>query len=57
MDIPGPGTYEDEQTLKAAIEKKVVNSNDKPRWGFKKNPKILFWIFFLNPKFYKEIQL
>jgi len=30
VDIPGPGTYEDEQTLKSAIEKKVVNSNDKP---------------------------
>lgn len=29
-DQPGPGTYENEQTLKNNIDKKVVNSNDKP---------------------------
>lgn len=29
-EMPGPGTYENEHTLKNVIDKKVVNSNDKP---------------------------
>jgi len=29
-DQPGPGTYENELTLKNMIDKKIVNSNDKP---------------------------
>jgi len=29
-DQPGPGTYEDEVTMKSMIDKKIINSNDKP---------------------------